>query len=382
MLAIPSSIAPLQRIFFSPHPDDVAYSAFGTASRKPHCCAHDDELSYSMPSTEAFKPSFVSPSLSSSSRMTDLSYMDSSSGTASPTTSYSSSTFASSRRNSSVSSIGSSAASADVDGQSSLIVTVFSKSRCANGAIGQRLKRDVEATTTLRTEEDEAFARSIGCDLLQLGFPDSSARDEPSRRPDLAQAAIQRGTTEAVKDVDHYIYKDVRQALQPLVLMAVSAGATIHVPLGVGCHVDHWMVRVAVLSILDELDMFMKSVSIHDRLIFYEDLPYADAQTNAHVESLALAVLPHGARACLVPLSEGDWSRKRAAILAYASQMKPTIIPSLYNHATRLAQLGKLVDPDWESNQVAAERIWIIDADLRRAALQRDAEASQQLIEI
>lgn len=331
--------------------------------------------------TEELKPSLVSPALSSSSRMTDITYLESSSGTASPTSSYSSSTFASSRRNSSISSIASSPA--EVEGPNDLIVTVFSKSRCANGAIGQRLNRDVEATTTLRTEEDEAFARSVGCDLLQLGFPDSSARDEPSRRPDLAQAAIQRGTTESVKDVDHYIYKDVRRALEPLVLMAVSAGATIHAPLGVGCHVDHWMVRVAVLSILDELDMLMKkSVAIHERLIFYEDLPYADAQTNAHVESLARNVLPHGAKAQLVPLSESDWSRKRAAILAYASQMKPTIIPSLYNHATRLAQLGKRIDPQWQSSQVAAERIWIIDADLRREALQREQEAKQRLIEI
>lgn len=372
----------LQRIFFSPHPDDIAYSAYGTASRPPRCCHHEEKTDVPM----------HSPSMSSSSSFSDDATLIASTPSSSSTSSTSGS-----RRNS--------AANSNVsllNGQNALIVTVFSKSRCANGEIGARLNRDVEATTTLRADEDHAFARSIGCDLLQLGFPDSSARDEPSRRPDLAEAVMKGAPGSKLRHVDHYIYEDVRRALEPIVWMAIRAGAKIHLPLGVGCHVDHWMVRVAVLSILDELDVKLSTAStmmseplrnifsthlvggqepLHERLIFYEDLPYADAQTNDHIEKLALSVLPRGAKAQLVHLSESDWCKKRAAVLAYASQMKPTILPSLYNHATRLAQRGKAIDPDWAltaRTHLAAERIWIIDAELRRRAL---LEERQQALE-
>ncbi|PWN34520.1 uncharacterized protein FA14DRAFT_160091 [Meira miltonrushii] len=387
----------LQRIFFSPHPDDIAYSAYGTASKKPRCCHHDEENedAHSYASTSSFKKqshlrvqredsgvALPSPSLSSSSKFSDDATL-----VATPSyASSASSTSSGSRRNSAV--------DLKTNTQNALIVTVFSKSRCANGEIGARLNRNVEDTTSLRTDEDEAFARSIGCDLLQLGFPDSSARDEPSRRPDLAEAAMKGPAGTKIRDVDHYIFEDVRKSLEPLVWMAVRAGAKIHLPLGVGCHVDHWMVRVAVLSILDELDVKLGETTkmlseplkeifsthlvggkepLHERLVFYEDLPYADAQTNSHVESLAKAVLPCGAKAQLVHLTESDWCKKRAAILAYASQMKPTILPSLYNHATRLAHLGKTIDPDFDSSKphLVAERIWIIDATLRRLALEQ-----------
>lgn len=390
----------LQRIFFSPHPDDIAYSAFGTASnRKPRCCHHDEEnedaQSYASTSSSSLKNqsklrvqredsgiALPSPSLSSSSKFSDDATL-----VATPSyASSASSTSSGSRRNSAI--------DFKSDSQNALIVTVFSKSRCANGEIGARLNRNVEDTTSLRTDEDQAFARSIGCDLLQLGFPDSSARDEPSRRPDLAEAAIKSQPGTKIRDVDHYIFEDVRKSLEPIVWMAIRAGAKIHLPLGVGCHVDHWMVRVAVLSILDELDVRLTKTTetlseplkgifsthliggqepLHERLIFYEDLPYADAQTNTHVESLARSVLPVGAKAQLVHLTESDWSKKRAAILAYASQMKPTILPSLYNHATRLAQLGKSIDPEFDSTKphLVVERIWIIDAKLRKLALQQ-----------
>lgn len=389
----------LQRIFFSPHPDDIAYSAFGTASKKPSCCHHDEEEKDYQDCASSSSSSFYkkqslrvqredsgvalhSPSLSASSKFSDDATL-----VATPSYASSSSSISSgSRRNSAV--------ELKHDTQNALIVTVFSKSRCANGEIGAKLNRNVEDTTCLRTEEDQAFARSIGCDLLQLGFPDSSARDEPSRRPDLAEAAMKSSPGTKIRDVDHYIFEDVRKSLEPIVWMAIRAGAKIHLPLGVGCHVDHWMVRVAVLSILDELDVKLGETTsllseplkgifsthliggqepLHERLIFYEDLPYADAQTNSHVERLAKSVLPLGSKAKLVHLTESDWCKKRCAILAYASQMKPTILPSLYNHATRLAQLGKSIDPNFDStkNHLVAERIWVIDAELRKLALEQ-----------
>lgn len=265
-----------------------------------------------------------------------------------------------------------------------VIVTVFSTSRCANGEIGSRLEHSVHNTTTLRASEDEAFAREVNADLVWLGFPDSSARDESSRRPDLGIEAMRGAAGTPSENVKHAVFDDVRRSLVPIVLNAVSCGAQMYLPLGVGCHVDHWMVRVAVMSIINELVRTSISTSpeaLLETLNFYEDLPYADQTTGSAIEVLAHAVLPVGATARLVPLTNEDWMRKQALVQAYASQMKPTILPSLYAHAQRLAQRGADLDPHWprtvnaieaamsEDNDqlsstgiTAAERVWTIVA--------------------
>lgn len=360
---------PMKRIFFSPHPDDIAYSCFGTIQNKPRCCSSHNDGAVQSTFGIITPPPSPQPEEEASGYYTSKNkYLPrecpsvTSSCSVQPT---------------------SSLYGPRVIGPSSgdVIVSVFTTSRCANGEIGATLKHSVPDTTSLRAKEDEAFARKIGSDLVWLGFPDSSARDEPSRRPDLTQKALSSKQGTMIERVDHEIYDDVRLALIPIVKNAVQCGAQMHIPLGVGSHIDHWMVRVAILSIVNELYFKMSDVrtisqkseqcgrtkasptaSSHviELLTFYEDLPYADQSTKEHIDTLAMAVLPFGARSRLVTLNQKQWQAKQAAVELYASQMKATILPSLAGHAKYLATGGRDIDDTWSSSATMAERIWFI----------------------
>lgn len=269
-----------------------------------------------------------------------------------------------------------------------VIVTVFNKSRCANGEVGYRLGQDVETVTPARQAEDEAFAASMGCRLISLGFGDSSARDEPSRRPCLA-AADEKEMLEMTKA--NAAYRHVEEHLEAIVRWAVECEAEIYLPLGVGCHIDHWMTRVAVTSLLDRIrqerhdgctltpssqiitsspPLASPSSSPSQKtvnLCFYEDMPYAFYASAEHINGLIRAVVSPLSReegiqeGSLVCLDEKSWIRKREAILSYETQMKPTILGCMEKRASALARSSSLTTTkghDW------AERIWKLEYDV------------------
>ena len=235
-----------------------------------------------------------------------------------------------------------------------LIVTVFSKSRCANGHLGEKLNRNVDDITDVRRHEDERFATSVGCKLLQLGQPDSSARDEFSRKEELA---MQTKSEQAAATRAHPAYAAVQQSLWGVIRWAVRCRANIYIPLGIGCHIDHLITRVAAEAILDDICRESPRQQLPVRVTYYEDLPYAFYQTEDTIEHMAATVIVGKAQTHLVPLDQAQWTRKTAAVQGYETQMKPTILPSLLTRAVALAADECHTE---EQGVQLRERIWVI----------------------
>lgn len=237
---------------------------------------------------------------------------------------------------------------------SRMIVTVFSKSRCCNGHLGEELKQNVEDITQIRTDEDEAFAMSVGCKLLQLGLSDSSARDEFSRREELA---IQSKSEQAKAVKSHPTYQRAEKALNDLLRWAVKCKATIYMPVGIGCHIDHLMTRVATESILEQIRIESISRRLSVQINYFEDLPYATYQKEEVIEQMTATVVMNKATEQLIALDEQSWTLKKKAVEGYLTQLKPTIIPSLKQRASVLASSDS--DIEQEGLQLR-ERIWTL----------------------
>ncbi|PWN34631.1 uncharacterized protein FA14DRAFT_160153 [Meira miltonrushii] len=371
----------VKKIFFSPHPDDVAYSCFGLASGKELKSTFSGSSRQSSNSSNTYSSagSFATDSTLDSNdieQSTLFSALDEKTAPIQASPPFNPDTW---------------------------IVTIFSKSRCANGSIGQSLGHCVNATTIRRQREDEEFAQSIGAKLISLGLRDTSARDEGSRHPELL--ANTRNSLSSLT-VNHPKFEMMRERVRPFVEWAIECKADIHIPVAVGCHIDHWMVRVAILSILYQIEQqkrwvewsgthfertidrneadaevqkqdLLRRFSISHRpqpaqltrfgsqLIFYEDLPYAFLGTDDLVQRTVTQFLPSQVRTALIPMTEADWKRKKAAVEGYASQMKPTLLSMLHDHAMLLAKRASALDPSWENERSSewtkAERCWILD---------------------
>jgi LmbE family N-acetylglucosaminyl deacetylase len=198
------------------------------------------------------------------------------------------------------------------------LVTVFSQS-CWEFILPVDSTRAF-AVTTRRLEEDLRFARAHGADWVPLGLRDTSLRLPP-------------GAEDRYPSEKDALRPAVEAALRPL--LEAEAGAVCHVPLGISGHVDHLLVRDAVLALRG---------GARD-VVFYEDLPYCErhgeAEISAFVRGLGLGLSP-----CLLDLTR-DWPAKLRALGMYASQMEPKTIPAVERHARRLG-----------AERGVAERVW------------------------
>jgi LmbE family N-acetylglucosaminyl deacetylase len=148
-----------------------------------------------------------------------------------------------------------------------------------------------------RRAEDLAATEILGCDALHLDQLDAPYR------------VAAYGERDAVfgSPVPHDpLAAAVTQTLHQLHMQQPKA--QLHVPLGVGLHVDHQIV-------------FDASIALHDRgadVIWYEDTPYAATWPNAveqRLESLQYHFEPE-----IIEIGAG-LKRKLRAIRAYQSQM-------------------------------------------------------------
>jgi LmbE family N-acetylglucosaminyl deacetylase len=128
-------------------------------------------------------------------------------------------------------------------GASITLVTCHTRSAWAPAA--RRANGDVEAVTRLRADEDAAYARHLGARLVRLDFAEAPLR--------LPERAVQGKPAPA----DRAHGRTLARALSPLV-----APLTL-IPLAVGDHVDHTIVRAAAAA-----------ACRRQPLGFYEDVPY------------------------------------------------------------------------------------------------------------
>ena len=200
------------------------------------------------------------------------------------------------------------------------IVTVFSKSCWTY--LRTPSPANWREVTAQRLKEDEAFARSSGCDLVHLGLKDTSLR------------GYQGGREYLVRPDEDPVSAEVEHRLGRVI--AVDAERSVfYVPIGISNHLDHLIVRDALIRILKILDNF----------IFYEDLPYACEKSEEEIanfaRSLCMSLTPR-----MVPLS-GLWAGKLEGIRTYASQLEPDTITRIASYADRLGGQGEKAERVW-----------------------------------
>ena len=213
------------------------------------------------------------------------------------------------------------------------ILTVFSTSVRANGQLGQR--KCQEEITRVRQLEDATFAKSEGIRLLTLGFPDSSVRRETNMGPEIS-------LEDATK---HPKFKAVKEAIAQVIGPAIGH-ASLYVPLGIGSHIDHRMVREAAKMIAIESGI----PGALDGIRYYEDLPYSAFTEEHRIRRLAKQVISPTPTSYVVRL-ENFWGRKKKAIHNYPSQLSPIVRKALAEHSSSVSN-GEFP---------GAERLWIAD---------------------
>jgi LmbE family N-acetylglucosaminyl deacetylase len=171
----------------------------------------------------------------------------------------------------------------------------------ADGAGSERAPTPYEVMSR-RREEDRAYARIAGATVVQLNLPD----------------AVFRGYVGDEQLLGEPEGDDPAPVRELRVIVRDLAPDRLYVPLAVGGHVDHRLVRRAGMALLETA---MDPAAVR----FYEDFPYAqnlDFRDVASLDAEFAAALPGSwlARAEIVPISD-VLERKVDALGAYASQL-------------------------------------------------------------
>jgi LmbE family N-acetylglucosaminyl deacetylase len=153
-----------------------------------------------------------------------------------------------------------------------------------------------------RRDEDRAYARIVGASLVQLNLPDAVFRGYV-------------GDEQLLGEVESHDPTPVRELGA---IVRDMAPDRLYLPLAVGGHVDHRLVRRAAMALLETA---MDRAAVR----FYEDFPYAhnlDFRDVTDLDAEFAAGLPASwrARAEIVPISD-LLERKVAALRAYESQL-------------------------------------------------------------
>jgi LmbE family N-acetylglucosaminyl deacetylase len=248
-------------------------------------------------------------------------------------------------------SCGGSISSQALSGTEVLVVTVFAgiPSTGKLSPLATELHNrwgNTQSPVVARRQEDHNAMSVLGAKFLHLGFADAIYRS----------------------DGDSFLYQSDQDLFGPLhpsdanLLAQVAAElatiqglshSTVFVPLAVGNHVDHQLIRDTVLA----------THSLLGRALFYEDYPYVE-QPGGLTRALE-ALGPEGWTPEVKPLTEGDLRAKISAIGAYRSQTS-TLFGDEETMTQRVRNYARTVSPDQEYG----ERFWRFsrDHDLPRAS--------------
>ncbi len=161
----------------------------------------------------------------------------------------------------------------------------------------------VDAIARRRSEDCRACHR-LGAAVLHLEELEAIYRRDPRSGSPLY--ASQRALFDACHAADGELLDRLAGRLAEL-----SSGEQVVVPLAVGGHVDHQLVRAAAERAID-------------RLTYYEDYPYVERSGALHK---ALGD-PARWRSCTVALEESHIEEKLAAIASYHSQIQLLFLTS------------------------------------------------------
>jgi LmbE family N-acetylglucosaminyl deacetylase len=237
-----------------------------------------------------------------------------------------------------------------LSGTKVLVVTVFAgiPSTAQLSPLATELHNrwgDTQNPVAARRQEDRRALGMLGAEFLHLGFPD----------------AIYRSHGDSfLYQLDQDLFGPLHLSDRSLVAQMAASLATIQglphskvfVPLAVGNHVDHQLVRDAVLV----------TDSLLGRALFYEDYPYVEQPggLTTALESLgADGWMPE-----VKPLTEDHLAAKVKAIGAYRSQIS-TLFGDEETMTRRVRDYARTVS----TGQEYGERFWRFagDRDLPRA---------------
>lgn len=191
------------------------------------------------------------------------------------------------------------------------IITIFGKSNYTNGLFHDNWR----SISHLRQVEDVAFTDSVGAKLISLEFPEAGVRIAPNF------------------DV---LFLDDGMASEPSLTVSLQEQLFVHLqvlcptfvlaPLGLGNHRDHVAVRAAARAPTERSKA---------KLLYYEDLPYADALTQEAIGAHVAAVCACDEESLTFRLGENLLLRQIERLGLYRSQVDSDVRDAIGRHLKR-----------------------------------------------
>ncbi len=197
------------------------------------------------------------------------------------------------------------------------LLTVFSKSAYT---VKHNTPRDLMEMPKLRCEEEKSFINAYypACEYKTLGY--KSALDRKS----IKNPRVKKNASE--EDIG------LRNAIAGKIKESMDTATLIFTPLGLGFHLDHLLLREAVLQNL----CYLKELNI----IFYEDLPYCAENPDKEIQKIVSRLsyrLPRPLTKLLCGVKDIE-ERVDICRRFYPSQMKKTHLKQVSQHLTRMGR--------------------------------------------
>ena len=190
--------------------------------------------------------------------------------------------------------------------------------------------------TTVRRKEDRSAMNLLGAEYLHLAYADAIYR--------FSQDSFLYSSDQELFGPIHPSESRLLSRLAEIIAgLHTSRDETVYAPLAVGNHVDHQLVRDALLSLQAH----------SSQIVFYEDYPYVD-RPGALTGALRMLGTQEWESEVQL-LDEQCLKAKITAIAAYQSQMA-TLFEGDKTMALRVREYSRAVSPD----QGFAERYWRI----------------------
>lgn len=234
-------------------------------------------------------------------------------------------------------------------GASILVVTIFAGSPARNVLspfaveLHARWGHPANAVA-VRTQEDHRAMRLLGAEYLHLEYPDAIYRFDGCSFLYLSREDLFGSLHPS--DVEL-----ARQIAASIIEICSTRSPLIYAPLGVGDHVDHQLVREAILTLRNAFPS----------IIFYEDYPYVEVPGS--LTEVLERIGGEGWKVELQNLDDGCMSARIGGIVAYASQMNE-LFQSVEIMTGRVRDYGVALS----SEEGYAERYWRLSRDKKIAA--------------
>jgi len=188
----------------------------------------------------------------------------------------------------------------------------------------------------MRREEDRNALELLGAEYLHLAYTDAIYRFSDD-------SFLYSSDQELFGPIHPLEFVLLSRLTETIANLHTSREETVCAPLAVGNHVDHQLVRDALLSLQDH----------PGQIVFYEDYPYVD-RPGALTDALSMFGTQEWESEVQL-LDEQCLTAKISAIAAYQSQMA-TLFEGDENMALRVREYSRAMSPD----QGFAERYWRI----------------------